>query len=332
MPQSFSAFVVDKKADRHTAEIRQLELSALPKEDVLIKVLYSSINYKDALASHPNGKIVKTYPFIPGIDLAGIVVSSKDQRFKAGDHVIATGFETGVTTFGGFSGYASLPGNWIVPLPSQMSLEESMIYGTAGLTAALAINKLEQNGLTPEKGNILVAGATGGVGTTAIAMLAKLGYDVIASTGKSSQTDYLKQLGATAVIPRNAVYDGTIKALDKTQFAAAIDPVGGEQLAALLSKINYGGSVAVCGLTGGSKVPTTVFPFILRGINLLGIDSVYCPMALRTKIWNRMATELKDSQKLNLIKKEVTFSELPNVLPKLLEGKAVGRIVVKINE
>lgn len=330
MSQSFSAFVVDKKDDQHTVEIKQLELGVLPKEDVLIKVLYSSVNYKDALACNPDGKIVKTYPFIPGIDLAGEVVSSKDNRFRAGDHVIATGFEIGVTTFGGFSGYASLPGDWIVPLPSQMTLEESMIFGTAGFTAALAINKLEQNGLTPEKGRVLVTGATGGVGTTAIAMLSRLGYTVIASTGKSSQTDYLKQLGAAAVIPRTSIYDGKIKALDKTQFAAAIDPVGGNQLASLLSKINYGGSVAVCGLTGGSKVPTTVFPFILRGINLLGIDSVYYPMPLRKTIWNRMATEVKDSQKLNLIKKEIAFSELPNVLPKLLEGQAVGRIIVKI--
>ncbi|SFG83511.1 acryloyl-CoA reductase [Sporolactobacillus nakayamae] len=330
MSQSFSAFVVDKKADQHTVEIKQLELGNLPKEDVLIKVLYSSVNYKDALACTPDGKIVTAYPFIPGIDLAGVVVSSKDHRFKSGDQVIATGFEIGVTTFGGFSGYASLPGDWIVPLPSQMTLEESMIFGTAGFTAALAIAKLEQNGLTPEKGKVLVTGATGGVGTTAVAMLSRLGYDVIASTGKSSQADYLNQLGATAVLPRTAIYDGKIKALDKTQFAAAIDPVGGNQLASLLSKINYGGSVAVCGLTGGSKVPTTVFPFILRGINLLGIDSVYCPMPLRKTLWNRMATELKDSQKLAMIKKEIPFQALPEVLPKLLEGNSVGRIVVKM--
>ncbi|MCO7126543.1 acryloyl-CoA reductase [Sporolactobacillus shoreicorticis] len=331
MNSTIQALVVNKTSEQFSVAIKNITMSQLPEDDVVVKVHYSSINYKDALACIPDGKIVASYPFIPGIDLAGIVVSSTDKRFKEGDKIIATGYGIGVSHFGGFCDYASLPGDWIVPLPDALTLEEAMIYGTAGFTAALAINKLEQNGITPEKGKILVTGATGGVGTSAIAMLAKLGYDVVASTGKFSQTAFLKQLGATAVLPRTAVFDGKIKALDKTQFAAAVDPVGGNQLASLLSKINYSGSVAACGLTGGSKVPTTVFPFILRGVNLLGIDSVYCPMSLRKTVWNRMADEFKDSRKLNLIKREINFSELPSKLPQLLDGKAVGRMVVKVN-
>jgi len=326
------ALVVNKNKEHFSVAMKNITMDQLPKDDVVVKVHYSSINYKDALACMPDGKIVNTYPFIPGIDLAGVVVSSADDRFKQGDQVIATGYGIGVNHYGGFCEYASIPGDWIVPLPDELTFKEAMIYGTAGFTAALAINKLEQNGMTPEKGPVLVTGATGGVGTTAVAMLSKLGYDVTASTGKSSQTEYLKQLGATAVKPRSAIYDGKIKALDKTQFAAAIDPVGGAQLASLISKIAYGGTVAVCGLTGGSKIPTTVFPFILRGINLLGIDSVYCPMPLRKTIWKRMASELKDSQKLSMIKKEIAFQALPDILPKLLEGSTVGRIIVNINE
>lgn len=329
--KTFSALIVDKIANQFSVEIKKLAIKQLPQEEVLIKVLYSSINYKDALACVPDGKIVKAYPFIPGIDLAGIVVSSKDARFKEGDSVLATGYELGVSHFGGYSEYAALPGDWLIPLPQRLTLKESMIFGTAGFTAALSIHRLEENGLTPNNGKVLVTGATGGVGSLAVTMLSNLGYHVVASTGKTEEHDLLRALGASEIISRSDVYDGTIKSLDKQQFAAAIDPVGGSQLAAILSKISYGGSVAVSGLTGGAKVPTSVFPFILRGINLLGVDSVYCPSGKRSIIWQRIAAEMKDEKKLNLIKREILFRELPDALPQLLKGKSVGRIIIKIS-
>jgi acrylyl-CoA reductase (NADPH) len=329
LTESFKAFVVNKTEADFTTGIKNISFNELPEANVLIKVAYSSINYKDGLASIPNGKIVNSYPFIPGIDLAGVVVSSDDPRFHEGDQVIATSYEIGVSHFGGFSEYARIPGDWIVPLPENLTLKESMIYGTAGFTAALSIQRLEENGVTPEKGKVLVTGATGGVGSLAVAMLTQRGYDVTASTGKASEHDFLKRLGAKEILSREEVYNGKIRALDKQLWVAAVDPVGGEQLAAVLSKIQYNGSVAVCGLTGGGNVPTTVFPFILRGVNLLGIDSVYCPMESRAKLWKRMASDLKP-ELLASIAHEITLEELPETLPIILKGQAKGRYVVKI--
>lgn len=312
-----------------SGEVKNLSINDLPAGEVLIKVAYSSINYKDGLASIPKGKIVRSYPFVPGIDLAGVVVSSEDPRYSAGDQVIATSYEIGVSHYGGFSEYAVIPADWIVPLPDTLSLKEAMIYGTAGFTAALSVQRLEENGLTPEKGKVLVTGATGGVGSIAVAILAKRGYEVVASTGKSSEHEYLHKLGAQEVISRDEVYNGEIKALDKQLWAGCVDPVGGESLAAILSKVHYNGSVAVSGLTGGGNVPTSVFPFILRGINLLGIDSVYCPMEVRKKLWARMATDFK-SEVLDSISKEISLDELAQTLPIILQGQARGRYIVKM--
>jgi len=331
MAETFKALIVDKKEADFSVSIKDVTLQELPEADVLIKVAYSGINYKDGLASTPDGKIVRSYPFVPGIDLAGTVVTSSDPRFKEGDEVIATSYEIGVSHFGGYSEYARIPGDWIVPLPKGLTLREAMVYGTAGLTAALSIQRLEDNGVTPEKGKILVTGATGGVGSLAVSMLAKLGYSVVASTGKESEHEFLRALGASEVISREDVHNGKIKALDKQLWAGAVDPVGGETLAAIISKISYGGSVAVSGLTGGGNVPTSVFPFILRGVNLLGIDSVYCPMEIREKVWNRMADELKPENLLQNIQKEITLEELPKNLPILLKAQARGRILVKIS-
>ncbi|WP_338450313.1 acryloyl-CoA reductase [Niallia oryzisoli] len=331
MAETFKALIVDKKEEDFRVSIEELTLQDLPEADVLIKVAYSSINYKDGLASTPDGKIVRSYPFVPGIDLAGTVVSSSDPRFKEGDEVIATSYEIGVSHFGGYSEYARIPGDWIVPLPDGLTMKEAMVYGTAGLTAALSIQRLEDNGVTPDKGKVLVTGATGGVGSLAVSMLAKLGYEVVASTGKESEHEFLRELGASEIISREDVHNGKIKALDKQLWAGAVDPVGGETLAAILSKITYGGSAAVSGLTGGGPVPTSVFPFILRGVNLLGIDSVYCPMEIRKKVWNRMAAELKPDNLLHSIQKEITLEELPENLPILLKAQARGRILVKIS-
>ncbi|MEO2074912.1 MAG: acryloyl-CoA reductase [Bacillus sp. (in: firmicutes)] len=330
MMEQFKALMVDKNENDFSVQVKNITLNELPQGDVLVKVSYSAINYKDGLASIPNGKIVTTYPFIPGIDLAGVVVSSQDPRFREGDEIIATSYGIGVSHYGGYSEYARIPGDWIVPLPDNLTLMESMILGTAGITAALSIQRLEDNGLSPEKGKVLVTGATGGVGSLAVSMLSKKGYDVVASTGKISEHTFLHKLGAKEIISREDVFNGNIKTLDKQNWAAAVDPVGGETLASILSKIHYNGSVAVSGLTGGGSVPTTVFPFILRGINLLGIDSVYCPMHVRQDLWNRMATDLKPSTLSETVNKEITLEELPETLTTILKGQARGRIIVKI--
>ncbi|MEK8197243.1 MULTISPECIES: NADPH:quinone oxidoreductase family protein [Lysinibacillus] len=325
--ENFQALVVNKDHD-FTVKVNNLTFEDLPQGEVLIKVSYSGINYKDSLASIPDGKIVTSYPFVPGIDLAGVVVSSEDPRFNEGDEVIATSYEIGVSHFGGFSEYARIPAKWIVPLPKGLSLKEAMVIGTAGFTAALSIQKLEDNAIHPEKGKILVTGATGGVGSFAVAILSTLGYQVEASTGKEDEHDYLHKLGATTIVNREEVFDGKIRALGKQKWAAAVDSVGGEPLASLLSQIQYGGAVASSGLTAGTQLPTSVFPFILRGVNLLGIDSVYCPMDIRLKIWDRLATDFKPANIANFIQREVTLQQLPDVLPVLLKGQARGRFLV----
>lgn len=328
--EKFKAFIVNKHKDDFTAEVKTVRLEDLPAGDVLVKVAYSSVNYKDGLASIPNGKIVRSYPFIPGIDLAGTVVRSDDSRFKEGDEVIATSYEIGVSHYGGFSEFARIPGDWIVPLPEGLTLKEAMVYGTAGFTAALSVHRLEENGLTPEKGKVLVTGSTGGVGSVAVAMLAKRGYQVVASTGKEAEHDYLREIGAAEIISREELAGEKIKPLDKQLWAAAVDPVGGKTLSSILSKLDYNGSAAVSGLTGGTDVPTTVFPFILRGINLLGIDSVYCPMETRKLLWQRMASDLKPEGLLETIQNEVSLEELPGVLSSILKGENRGRTIVKM--
>jgi acrylyl-CoA reductase (NADPH) len=330
MSEQFNALMVDKTDNDFSVKIKQITSGDLPQGDVFIKVSYSGINYKDGLASIPDGKIVRSYPFIPGIDLAGVVVSSKDPRFQEGDEVIATSYEIGVSHFGGYSEYARIPADWIVPLPEGLTLKEAMIFGTAGFTAALSVQRLEDNGLTPDQGKVLVTGATGGVGSFAVSMLAGRGYDVVASTGKEAEKEYLTKLGAKEIVSRDDVYNGKVKALDKEQWAGAVDPVGGDTLAAILSKMSYKGSVAVSGLTGGTNVPTSVFPFILRGVNLLGIDSVNCPMETRQGIWNRIATDLKPEDLSTFIDKEASLQELPEILPTILEGKMRGRVIVHL--
>lgn len=326
--ETFRALVVNKEGNDFSVNVKSLTFDDLPEGEVTIKTAYSSVNYKDGLASIPNGNIVSTYPFVPGIDLAGTVVASTDSRFKEGDEVIATSYEIGVTHYGGFSEYARVKADWVVPLPKGLTLKEAMAYGTAGFTAALSIQKLEEHGLRPEHGDVVVTGATGGVGSLAVAMLAKLGYNVVASTGKASEHDYLKKLGAKEVVSREEVKPEVIRPLGKQRWAGAVDPVGGQTLAALLSNMKYGSSVAVSGVTGGPKVETTVFPFILRGVNLLGIDSVYCPMDIRKPLWERMATDLKPDTLLSDIGQEVDLDGLPNVLARILKGEIRGRTIV----
>jgi putative YhdH/YhfP family quinone oxidoreductase len=326
---SFRAFVVNKTPESFTAGIQELNLDDLPQSDVLIKVAYSSVNYKDGLACIPNGNIVRNYPFVPGIDLSGTVAESSNPRFKAGDAVIVTSYNLGVAHFGGFSEYARVPAEWVVPLPHGLSLKEAMILGTAGFTAAMSVHMLEHMGLNQERGTILVTGATGGVGSMAIAMLARLGYTVAASTGKAAEHDYLKELGASEILSREEVSAESTRPLEKERWAGAIDSVGGSTLAYLIRSTKYGGSVAACGLTGGNAVSTTVFPFILRGVNLLGIDSVACPMDLRAGLWRRMGMDLKPAN-IEAIGVEIPLEELPTATASILKGGVRGRTVVKL--
>ncbi|MGE7185875.1 NADPH:quinone oxidoreductase family protein [Peribacillus sp. NPDC006672] len=330
MIQQFDALVVNKQDDQFSVNIQQLSLDDLPQGEVLIRVHYSGVNYKDSLASIPNGNIVSSYPIVPGIDMAGIVVSSEDSRFQEGDEVIATSYGIGVSQSGGYSQFARVPADWIVPLPDGLTMREAMIIGTAGFTAALSVLRLEENNLTPKQGSVLVTGATGGVGSFAVSILAKLGYSVEASTGKESEHGYLKEIGATTIVSREDVYDGKLRALGKQKWSGAVDPVGGEPLASVLSQIKYGGSVAVSGLTAGTSLPATVFPFILRGVNLLGVDSVNCPMDTRLKVWHRLATDFKLAHLEQLVQQEITIKELPDILPTLLKGEARGRTIVKL--
>jgi acrylyl-CoA reductase (NADPH) len=329
MSTPFRAFVVNKTDDRFTAQVQQLTQNDLPSGEVLIRVAYSSVNYKDALACTPDGKIVRSYPFVPGVDLSGTVVQSSDSRFREGDKVIATSYDLGVSHYGGFSEYARIKGEWIVPLPNGLSLKEAMAFGTAGFEAALSLHQLEKMGLTPHSGPVLVTGATGGVGSMAVSMLAKRGYTVAASTGKQSEHAYLKELGVSDILSREEASAESNRPLEKEQWAGSVDTVGGATLAYLIRTTKYGGSIAACGLTGGSTVNTTVYPFILRGVNLLGIDSVFCPMELRRELWQHMATDLKPSQLDSMIH-EITLDELPQVTSSLLKGSIRGRTVVKL--
>lgn len=332
MSTTFKAFVVNKTDTQFTREIQTLSLNDLPQGEVTIKVMYSSVNYKDGLASIPDGQIVRSYPFVPGIDASGVVLESQDEKFKVGDEVIVTSYGFGVSHFGGFSEIVRVPSAWVVPCPQGLTLKEAMIFGTAGLTAALSVQKLEHHGITPTSGDVVVSGASGGVGSVAVAILAKKGYRVVASTGKAHEHEYLKSLGAHDVIAREELNPEKFAPMGKGRFAAAVDPLGGNTLAYILSALKYGGAVASSGLTGGVKVNTTVFPFILRGVSLLGVDSVECPMSVRAPLWQSMANEMKPEGLETFIAHEITLEQLPQTLDDILKGQTKGRVIVKIGE
>tara|TARA_Y100000588_G_scaffold115086_1_gene126203 strand:- start:6024 stop:7019 length:996 start_codon:yes stop_codon:yes gene_type:complete len=330
MTGSYQALLLSKEAETVRGELKTQTLPDLDKDDVRVKISWSSVNYKDGLATLPNGGVVRDYPRVPGIDLAGQVAASNDSRFKEGETVLVTGFGTGVSHDGGYAEYATIPGDWVVKCPENMSPREAMLFGTAGFTAALALERLELEGIKPSSGPILVTGATGGVGSMAVSMLSKVGYEVHASTGKESEHSYLKTLGAKTILARKEVSTKSTP-LEKGKWAGAIDQVGGMTLSWILSSLQYQGAVACTGLTGGVKYSSTVLPLLLRGVSILGVDSVMYPGNLRAKLWDRMANELRPNN-IELIGAEITLQETLPVLKKILKGEVRGRNIVRIGQ
>jgi acrylyl-CoA reductase (NADPH) len=324
----FKAFLVSLTEDGFKHEIIQKTTEDLPEGDVLIEVHYSSLNYKDALVSSGVRGIARSYPHTPGIDVAGIVVESKDDTFQVGEAVIVTGYDLGVNHSGGYQSYVRVPKEWVVKCPENLSLREAMIYGTAGFTAALSVYKLIQ-GIKPEMGDILVTGASGGVGSVALSILAKLGYQVTAATGKLTEEKMLKELGAKEVIYRESINDQTNKPLLKSRFKGVIDTVGGNILATALKSTEYDGVVTACGNVMSNEFKTTVLPFILKGVSLLGVDSVFCPRDLREKVWVLLANEWKLSH-LEDLAHEISMNELSAHVDSILKGQLKGRTIVNL--
>ena len=325
----FKAYLIEKKEGGASGSLVTMSESELDPGEVTIRVAYSSVNYKDALAATGAGRIIRRYPCVGGIDLSGIVESSTDPRFRSGDAVLATSFDIGVAHHGGYAEYARVPAQWVVSLPAGLSLHAAMALGTAGFTAALGIVRMEENGLTPSKGPIIVTGATGGVGSLAIDMLAGRGYQVTAFTAKETQSDYLQGLGATAVMLRSAVDPARIRPLDKALWAGAVDNLGGEVLAWIVSTMQQGGTIASIGLALDATLNTTVMPFILRGACLLGIDSGYIGEPYRSGVWQRLAGDLRPRH-LQAMVRTIGFDELPGAFDDYIQGRAHGRVVVEI--
>lgn len=324
-----SMVVTETEEKEYKGEIKSKSISDLPEGDVLINVKYSSLNYKDALSSIGNKGVTREYPHTPGIDAAGIIVDSKNDEFKVGEKVIITGYDLGMNTSGGYQEYIRVPSEWIVKLPKGLSLKESMIYGTAGFTAALSVYKLVNSGVKPENGDILVTGATGGVGSTAISILNKLSYSVIAATGKLDEKEMLLNLGAKNIVDRRKLDDISGKALLRERWSGVIDTVGGNMLSTAIKSVNYGGSVACCGNISSAELSTSIYPFILRGISLFGIDSVQCDMITRVKIWDRLANDWKIDN-LNDNVDEVSLEGLSEKINQILEGKHICRTIVNL--
>jgi NADPH2:quinone reductase len=328
---SFRALRIFNDGGRIRSAIVNATLEELTPGDVVIRAAYSSVNYKDALAATGTGKILKTFPLIGGIDVSGTVVSSADARFAPGDDVLVTGYDLGVAQDGGFAGLVRVPADWVVKLPAALSLRDAMVYGTAGFTAALSVVRLERNGLRPGTGPVAVTGATGGVGSVAVGILHALGYEVTAITGKSDAEEYLRSLGAARVQPRDALELGT-RPLEKATWAAAVDVAGGDLLAWLVRTTVPWGGVASTGLTGGANLSLTVMPFILRGVSLIGVDSVACPADLRRHTWQRLATDMRPRALASIAPSDITLDDLPAAFDTLLEGQARGRHVVHLAE
>ena len=329
----FNALVMEKDEESGLASpvIKQISEDDLPHGDVRVAVEYSTVNYKDGLCMSPKGGgLVRNYPHVPGIDYAGTVEDSSDDRYKPGDKVVLTGWRVGEAHWGGYAQKASALADWLVPLPEGLSTRQAMAVGTAGFTAMLAVMALEDHGLTPDRGPVLVTGAAGGVGSVATAILANLGYEVAAVTGRPEAGEYLKSLGAASIVPREELNETTKRPLESETWAGCVDAVGGAMLARVLGQMKYGCSVAAVGLAGGAALPATVIPFLLRGVNLLGIDSVMQPYENRVRAWKRIATDLP-MDKLEAMIQPATLKDLPKLGEEILKGRVKGRVVVDVN-
>ena len=327
--ESFKALLIEERDGKVESGFVRMDAGRLDAGEVTIRVAYSSVNYKDVLAATGAGRIIRRFPCIGGIDLSGTVVDSADPRFKPGDPVIATSFDIGVAHHGGYAEYARVPAAWVVPLPAGLSLYDAMALGTAGFTAALGIVRMEENGLRPDKGPVIVTGATGGVGSLAVDMLARLRYHVVALTGKESEADYLRGLGAAEVMLRDGLDLTRIRPLDSARWAGAVDNLGGDILAWIASTMMQGGTIASIGLAASMKLNTTVAPFILRGVSLLGVDSGYIGEPYRSGVWQRLAGDLRPPH-LESMTRRIAFDELPGIFDEYIAGRAKGRVVVEI--
>ncbi len=328
--KTFQALLLEEKAGKPVASFRELPIDALPGGNVLVAVDWSSLNYKDALAVTGRGKIVRQYPMVPGIDLAGTVEESSSPAFRRGDQVIVTGCGLGEDVWGGYSQMARVNAEWVVPLPKSLSLKQAMAIGTAGFTAMLCVTALEDHGLKPGDGEVAVTGAAGGVGSVAVALLAKLGHEVAASTGRAETHDYLSSLGARRILDRQFFTAPAGKPLGSQRWAGAVDTVGGQTLASLIRSLCYGRSVAACGLAGGADLNTTVYPFILRGVNLLGINSSLCPYERRLRAWQRLACDLP-LELLGSMTQTGGLRDIPRLSEEILAGRIRGRMVIDVN-
>ena len=328
----FNALVVnkDEESGKTSAAVEQISTDQLPEGNVVVNVEYSTVNYKDGLCIGPGGGLVREYPHVPGIDFAGTIESSDDPRYSAGDSVVLTGWRVGEVHWGGYAQKARVNADWLVPLPSGLSSRQAMAVGTAGFTAMLAVTALEDHGLQPDQGPVLVTGAAGGVGSVATAILANLGYEVAVVTGRPETEEYLRALGATQIVPREEINETVKRPLERETWAGCVDAVGGDMLARVLGQMKYGGSVSAVGLAGGAGLPTTVIPFLLRGVNLLGIDSVMQPYDNRLRAWERIAKDLP-MDKLEAMIDLATLSDLPALGKDILKGQVKGRVVVDVN-
>lgn len=327
---SFKALQTSENAQgEFESRIVERQIDDLPAGEVLIRVRYSSLNYKDALSASGNRGVTRSFPHTPGIDAAGTVAQSSVGEFAEGDEVIVTGYDLGMNTAGGFGQYIRVPAAWVIKRPHGLSLREAMVLGTAGLTAALCVDKLEQAGLEPGEAPVLVTGATGGVGSIAVALLAKLGYKVAAVTGKADQAEFLTRLGATQIVERSVLQAGVEKPMLKEQWAGAVDTVGGDILFNVVKSLQRGASVACCGLTAGTHFQANVLPFILRGVNLLGVDSVEIPLVAKASMWDKLSVQWKLTE-LDALTHEITLQELPEAISRMLAAQQVGRIVVRL--
>ncbi len=331
MAATFPALVLTESDGKVTAGFQDLGIDDLPEGDVTVRVTHSGVNYKDGMIVNGMGRLVRDFPHVPGIDFAGIVETSDNDRYKPGDAVVLTGWRVGEVHWGGYAGMARVKADWLVPLPAGLTAKRAMAIGTAGFTSMLCVDALEAHGMTPSAGEVLVTGAAGGVGSVAVAILARRGYAVVASSGRPEQHDFLTEMGATGIIDRAELAEPSKRPLDGERWEGAVDTVGGTTLARLLSQMRYGASVAACGLAGGANLETTVLPFLLRGVNLLGIDSVMQPYDNRSRIWQRLSEDLP-MDKLDALTEEIALADVPKAAGDILKGQVRGRLVVALGD